>query len=118
MCCSSRTDARVHALQSTFHVDVKNDENISFTKNNKHEMIARLNNNLKVLKAPIRINDVNIVDETNFSAYRNVLNRSYLYRIAVEQKQIHDEHEHTIPIEEVSRCFIIEYADSRQVNQY
>lgn len=115
VCCSSRTDARVHALQSTFHVDVKNDEKVSYTDSTKHEMIALLNSNLKGVKAAIRIQDVNIVNETNFSAFRNALDRSYLYRIAVKPKQIHDEHEHFIPIEEVDRCFIIEYAESRRV---
>lgn len=106
VCCSSRTDARVHALQSTFHVDVANEAKILITEDKKHDMIAGLNEKLKNLRAVIRIHDVEIVDETNFSAFRNVLDRSYMYRIAVKPK-VNDE-EYTIPIEELDRCYIIE----------
>lgn len=106
VCCSSRTDARVHALQSTFHVDVADAENATLTEDTKSEMISLLNYNLGILNAAIRINDVDIVSETNFSAYRNVLKRSYMYRFAIKPKG--NEDEFTIPIEEISRCFFIE----------
>lgn len=91
-------------------MDVTNAEEVLLTDDLKRDMIAQLNGNLNILNAPIRINDVDIVNNINFSAYRNVLNRSYMYRIAVK---IRDESkdEVMIPIEEVSRCFIIEYVE-------
>lgn len=110
VCCSSRTDARVHALQSTFHVDVKNQNEITFTDDIKRDMIAGLNGNLKILKAAIRINDVDIVDDKTFSAFRNVQCRSYMYRIAVKPKGTQDDL--VLPIEEISRCYIVEYVES------
>lgn len=106
VCCSSRTDARVHALQSTFHVDVLNEEKPKLNENTKSELTAALNSNLKIMRAAIRINDVEVVDETNFSAFRNVLDRSYLYRMAIKPKG--NEDEFTMPIEEIDRCYIIE----------
>lgn len=107
MCCSSRTDARVHAIHCTFHVDVPNDDrNVMLCDNKKREIIANLNENLMILRAAIRINDVEIVDTTNFEAHRNVTDRSYMYRIAV--KPVGKTGEFTIPIEEVDRCFVIE----------
>lgn len=99
--CSSRTDARVHALASTFHTDVK--LNIM---PNKPDLIAALNINLKLARAAIRINDAELVDSTNFMAHRNVEHRTYLYRIAVKPKG--KPGEFLVPIEEVDRCFFIE----------
>lgn len=108
--CSSRTDARVHALQSTFHVDVPNiDENALLCDDKKCEMIANLNGNLNILRAAIRVSDIEIVDQTNFEAYRNVAQRSYMYRIAI--KPTGKIGEFNIPIEEIDRCFIIEYVE-------
>lgn len=74
---------------------------------NKREMIANLNDNLKILRAAIRISDIEIVDPANFEAHRNVTERSYMYRIAV--KPAGQIGELCIPIEEVDRCFFIEY---------
>lgn len=108
VCCSSRTDARVHALHSTFHVDVPNpDGNATLCDNKKSEIITNLNYNLNILRAAIHVNDVEIVDASNFEAYRNVAERSYMYRIAV--KPTSKSGEFNIPIEEVDRCYIIEY---------
>lgn len=112
MVCSSRTDARVHALHSTFHVDVPNiDENALLCDDKKYEMIANLNGNLNILRAAIRISDIEIVDQTNFEAYRNVAERSYMYRIGV--KPTGRIGEFNIPIEEIDRCFIIEYVGKK-----
>lgn len=111
--CSSRTDARVHALQSTFHVDVPHAvENASLCDEKKSEIIANLNGNLNILRAAIRINDIEIVDKTNFEAYRNVAKRSYMYRIAI--KPTGKIGEFDIPIEEVDRCFVIEYVEMKK----
>lgn len=107
MCSSSRTDARVHALHSTFHVDVSNNgESTLLCDDKKGQMIADLNGNLNILRAAIRVSDIEIVDQTNFEAYRNVDERSYMYRIAI--KPTAKAGEFNIPIEEVDRCFIIE----------
>lgn len=108
MCCSSRTDARVHALHSTFHVDVANtDGNVLHCAEKKREMIANLNDNLKILRAAIRVGDIEVVDRTNFEAHRNVIERSYMYRIAI--KPTAKLGEFNIPIEEVDRCYVVEY---------
>jgi len=106
VCCSSRTDARVHALTTSFHADVEADTNCSF-ETLKLELLAALNVNLKYNRAAIRINDVELVDEANFMAHRNVENRKYLYRIAVKRapSKIGD---FIVPIEEVSRCYFIQ----------
>lgn len=107
--CSSRTDARVHGLHSTFHVDVEHEgrlDDVALSDTVKSQIISTLNDSLKVAKAAIRVNEVEIVDETNFMAYRNVKDRSYLYRIAVKPNAKTDEF--NIPIEEIDRCFFIE----------
>lgn len=105
MCCSSRTDARVHALNTTFHADVE-DTNRSF-ETLKPELLAALNVNLKYNRAAIRINHVELVDEANFMAHRNVENRKYLYRIAVKRDSSKIDNL-TVPIEEVDRCYFIQ----------
>lgn len=72
----------------------------------KPELIAALNMNLKYARAAIRINDAEIVNETNFMAHRNVENRKYLYRIAIKRKSKNGDL--IFPIEEVDRCYFIE----------
>lgn len=104
--CSSRTDARVHALQSTFHVDVPKG-NALFCDDKKSEMITNLNYNLNNLSAAIHVNDIEVVDASNFEAHRNVAQRSYMYRIAI--KPTAKLGEFNIPIEEVDRCYVVEY---------
>lgn len=97
----------MHALQSTFHVDIPDvDENTVLHDDKKFEMIADLNENLKVLRAAIRIGDIEIVNRTNFEAYRNVDKRSYMYRIGI--KPTGKNGEFNVPIEEIDRCFFIE----------
>lgn len=107
MCCSSRTDARVHALTSTFHVDVNEDiYQKDFLENKKFEMIATLNNNFKYQRAAIRINDIGIVNKNTFMAFRNVESRTYVYRIAITPAN--KPSAIVLPIEMLDRCFIIE----------
>lgn len=108
--CSSRTDARVHALQSTFHVDVPNNDSKGsalLCNDKKSEMITNLNYNLNNLSAAIHVNDIEVVDASNFEAHRNVAQRSYMYRIAI--KPTAKLGEFNIPIEEVDRCYVVEY---------
>ncbi|XP_055310398.1 tRNA pseudouridine synthase-like 1 [Sitodiplosis mosellana] len=105
VCCSSRTDARVHALSSTFHIDVDREQ--LYGEEEKYEIIAALNDNLKWQKAAVRINAINLVDENSFEAYRNVENRTYLYRLAVQWRGKPKEP----PIEEIDRCFVVEDCD-------
>ncbi|XP_031622428.1 tRNA pseudouridine synthase-like 1 [Contarinia nasturtii] len=106
--CSSRTDARVHAIHSTFHFDVKQSgTKLQLeTENEKMEIIATLNENLKYQNAAIRISDINRVDEKTFSAFRNVESRSYMYRIAITSRNKRGEC--IVPIEEVDRCYFVE----------
>lgn len=70
-------------------------------------MITNLNYNLNNLRAAIHVNDIEIVDASNFEAHRNVAQRSYMYRIAI--KPTAKNGEFNIPIEEVDRCYVIEY---------
>lgn len=107
--CSSRTDARVHALASTFQIDIPNDVEVD-----TDEMLTELNERLRHHKQSIRINDIEIVNNEQFSAFRNVLSRSYLYRIAIQKKSEMCEHlvnynEAFFPIEEVDRCYFIKF---------
>lgn len=105
--CSSRTDARVHAINSTFHVDVEEDCNLKISSDiDKFKMIATLNDNLKFQRAAIRVNEIDVVDENTFMAHRNVESRTYLYRLAIIPKKKPDDF--AIPIEIVDRCVIIE----------
>lgn len=107
--CSSRTDARVHALASTFQIDIPND--VEFDTD---EMMTEFNEKLTHLKHTIRINDIEIVNSEKFSAFRNVVSRSYLYRIAIRKKSELNTHlmnhnEALFPIEEVDRCYFIKF---------
>lgn len=109
VCCSSRTDARVHALESMFHVDVDQNGTFNATQfdDEKYRMIASLNENLRIHNASIRVNDVDLVDKNTFMAYRNVESRTYLYRIAVPHGDKPND-QFTTPIELVDRCFVVE----------
>lgn len=111
--CSSRTDARVHALASTFQIDIPNDVEVD-----TDEMTTELNEKLRQHKQSIRINDIEIVNNEQFSAFRNVLSRSYLYRIAIQKKSELNTHllnhnealfPNAFPIEEVDRCYFIKF---------
>lgn len=107
--CSSRTDARVHALASTFQIDIPNDVEV-----NTDEMMTELNEKLIHLKQSIRINDIEIINNEKFSAFRNVVSRSYLYRIAIQKKselntQVMNHNQALFPIEEVDRCYFIKF---------
>lgn len=105
--CSSRTDARVHALNSTFHVDVTDPRDEPF-ETAKYEMMAVLNENFKYARGAVRVNDIEIVDATKFEAHRNVESRTYMYRIAIAPND--SECDEIFPIEEVNRCHIIRLA--------
>lgn len=88
-------------------MDVPNtNENVVHCDDKKREMIAKLNGNLKIMGAAIRIGNIEVVDQSNFEAYRNVDARSYMYRIAI--KPPGKLGEFNVPIEEVDRCYIIE----------
>lgn len=65
-----------------------------------------MNDNLKYQGASIRINDVELVDQNTFMAYRNVKSRKYLYRLAITPKT--KPSDVTVPIEIIDRCFVIE----------
>lgn len=89
-------------------MDVPNvDANAALCDDKKLVMIANLNENLKILRAAIRIGDIEIVNHTNFEAHRNVNERTYMYRIAIKSTPPKNG-EFNIPIEEVDRCYFIE----------
>lgn len=105
---SSRTDAGVHALNTTAHIDL---ELNSYPPHHPNEITQKLNNSLRY--EPIRILRTKLVDNT-FSARRDAITRTYLYRLAVA-KQLHSKEisikhaQHTmfIPIEEYDRCYFM-----------
>lgn len=108
VCCSSRTDARVHALSSSFHFDWQH----SNEKLDIEYLLEKLNTKLNHAGAGIRVNNIEAVDADNFMAYRNVAFRSYLYRIAVRKRNIEqqiDPNEIGFPIEETDRCYFMKY---------
>lgn len=106
VCCSSRTDARVHALSSKFHVDLENDIERPI---DAAVMIEKLNRKLRAIHASIRVLDVEMVDPNVFMAHRNVARRKYLYRIAVKTKKptIGHQQDDFFPVEEIDRCYIL-----------
>lgn len=106
VCCSSRTDARVHALSSNFHVDLDQEGKQPI---DAETMITKLNNKLETFHAPIRVLDVEMVDPNIFVAYRNVSKRHYLYRLAVKSNASRATNDEImLPIEELDRCFFFE----------
>lgn len=110
---SSRTDAGVHALHSTVHVDL-------VRRNGKlyHEAAVALvlNRYFFAERLPVRIHSAEHVPDT-FHARFSAKSRTYLYRLAIAKPGIDLPSElttysvaHTkyIPIEEVDRCYFIQ----------
>lgn len=107
-----RTDAGVHALQSTVHVDL-------VRRNGKqyHETAVALVLNRFFFgeRLPIRVISAQHVPLT-FHARFSAISRTYLYRIAtakqgqcpLELMNYSVAHTKYIPIEEIDRCYFIQ----------
>lgn len=107
---SSRTDAGVHALQSTVHVDLERANGQPYDPN---VITYLLNRNFYHSSNHIRVLNSIIVPDTFHCRY-NAKSRSYVYRIAVAKENINPEIDvkahyfNYIPIEEIDRCYFIQ----------
>lgn len=109
---SSRTDAGVHALHSTVHVDLARRNNKQY-----HESAITLVLNRFFFKErlPVRILSAEHVPE-DFHCRYNAISRSYMYRIAtpklgmcpLELQTLAQCHTKFVPIEELDRCYFIQ----------
>lgn len=108
-----RTDAGVHALHSTVHVDL---ESYNGTPLDTCRMTTAINRYFYKAQLPIRILNTRIVPET-FHCRFNAIGRTYLYRLAIlkTDNDISDalkvgdkKHYAYIPIEELDRCFFVQ----------
>ncbi|XP_050305137.1 tRNA pseudouridine synthase A [Anthonomus grandis grandis] len=103
---ASRTDADVHALNTTCHFDIYRPTKIILEPSN---IIYELNLYFRKKKAPIRILNCKVVPP-NFRVNANIASRTYLYRIAVGKYgdcAIQSPLLHFIPIEELRRRYFI-----------
>lgn len=98
---SSRTDAGVHAIQNTAHVDIDH-----YDQFRTEYLIKVLNRVYHENKLALRISNVRQVSN-EFNARRFVMLRTYLYRLAVAKSDtLRDVPILTdIPISEVQRCY-------------
>ncbi|XP_065359712.1 tRNA pseudouridine synthase-like 1 [Calliphora vicina] len=108
---SSRTDAGVHALHSTLHVDLQRYDGNPY---NASSMIGVLNRTLDKQSLAIRVLNTRIVPNTFHCRY-SAKGRTYLYRIAVAKQGICEagslknrNFEAYLPVEELDRCFFVQ----------
>lgn len=104
---SSRTDARVHALQTTFLVGLEQ-KNETDPPYKASAITYALNKKFKYTNEGIRVIHTEIMDDPTFKPFQNIASRTYLYRIAVRKntqpsKEVTDVNYYR-PIEEENRC--------------
>ena len=105
---SFRTDAGVHALQSSVHVDLQKVGGGYFHPSN---ITIALNHHFHEKWLPIRIINTIRIPETFHCRY-NAKSRTYLYRLAVIKRDTEEDFEghHYLryqPIEELDKCYFI-----------
>uniref|UniRef100_A0A336LWW1 CSON015638 protein n=1 Tax=Culicoides sonorensis TaxID=179676 RepID=A0A336LWW1_CULSO len=115
---SSRTDAGVHAISTTLHVDLERPDKKAY---NPHYITSYLNTTFYKHQIPIRINSTLLIpaDFPNFHCRHSAVGRSYLYRLAVpkpnEQSAVSKRDKNFsnrfIPIEEIDRCYFLQNAN-------
>ncbi|XP_075162339.1 tRNA pseudouridine synthase-like 1 isoform X1 [Haematobia irritans] len=109
---SSRTDAGVHALHTTLHVDLQRQDGRPYCV---ETVTGVLNRTLYKQGLAIRVLKTRIVPD-NFHCRYNALGRTYLYRIAVAKKGItgsdlkNKHFEAYLPVEEIDRCHFLHLA--------
>ncbi|XP_037043659.1 tRNA pseudouridine synthase-like 1 isoform X2 [Bradysia coprophila] len=103
---SSRTDAGVHALNSTVHVDLHSRSGNPFTES---WITFVLNKCFDRQNQQIRVNKTEIVPDT-FHARFSAKRRTYLYRLAVAKRTVaSDEKVNSfVPIDEIDRCYFVQ----------
>ncbi|XP_054731892.1 tRNA pseudouridine synthase-like 1 [Anastrepha obliqua] len=106
---SSRTDAGVHALHSTLHVDLQRRNSKPFDPTTITCVLNRL---LQKNGFPIRVLSTQQVPDTFHCRY-NARGRNYLYRFAVAKNgNSHTDrlknHDVFMPVEELDRCYFLQ----------
>ncbi|KAI8126313.1 hypothetical protein FF38_09129 [Lucilia cuprina] len=108
---SSRTDAGVHALHSTLHVDLQRYDGNPY---DVKSMVGVLNRTLDKQNLAIRVLNTRIVPDTFHCRY-DALARTYLYRLAVAKEGISETEglknrnfEAYLPVEELDRCYFLQ----------
>ncbi|CAG9760000.1 unnamed protein product [Ceutorhynchus assimilis] len=100
---ASRTDAGVHALNTTCHFDLHRPVESVYEPN---QLTYRLNKFMAYKEVPIRILDTKLVPD-DFHCRQNAVSRTYLYRLIIGR---HDQEKlnscsHFMPIEEHNRAY-------------
>uniref|UniRef100_A0A034VXN8 tRNA pseudouridine synthase n=1 Tax=Bactrocera dorsalis TaxID=27457 RepID=A0A034VXN8_BACDO len=108
---SSRTDAGVHALHSTLHIDLERHNSEPYETANITSILNRM---LHKNALPIRVLSTQQVPNTFHSRY-HARGRTYLYRFAVAKNGITDtdrlknqNFKAFIPVEEIDRCLFLQ----------
>lgn len=108
---SSRTDAGVHALHSTLHIDLERHNSKPYETAN---ITSTLNRMLVKNALPIRILSTQQVPN-NFHSRYHARGRTYLYRFAVAKNGSNDtdrlknqNFKAFIPVEELDRCLFLQ----------
>ncbi|KAH8301946.1 hypothetical protein KR044_001242, partial [Drosophila immigrans] len=118
---SSRTDAGVHALHSTIHVDLERSDGKPYDPTT---LTGVLNRTLDKHKLAIRVLSTRRVADTFHCRY-HATGRTYLYRVAVARNPAEaapDEasnrsslknksYEAFLPVDEIDRCYFLQNAD-------
>lgn len=104
----SRTDAGVHALHSTVHVDLQRYDSSTFDTST---ITSKLNRYLYNHGMQIRVLST-IKVPNDFHCRYNAIGRTYMYRFAVakssDNSSKHNRDEAFVPIEEIDRCYFIQ----------
>ncbi|XP_068142316.1 tRNA pseudouridine synthase-like 1 [Drosophila tropicalis] len=110
---SSRTDAGVHALHSTVHVDLERYDGQPYALTT---LTGVLNRTLDKQRLPIRVLSTELVPDSFHCRY-HAIGRTYLYRFAVARNSPVDDgklknrgYEAFIPVEELDRCYFLQAA--------
>ncbi|KAH1009118.1 hypothetical protein HUJ04_001529 [Dendroctonus ponderosae] len=105
VCMASRTDAGVHALNTTCHFDFCQP---FYAILEPDAITLRLNKFFVKSDNPIRILSTKIVPD-DFHCRYNAISRTYLYRIIIEEKKQDNDLTATyfMPIEETNRAFYV-----------
>ncbi|XP_037722928.1 tRNA pseudouridine synthase-like 1 [Drosophila subpulchrella] len=108
---SSRTDAGVHALHSTVHVDLERPNGQPYDND---ILVGVLNRTFDKQRLPIRVLSSQLVDDSFHCRY-HATGRTYLYRFAVAKdppaadKNLRNKaYEAFIPVEEIDRCYFLQ----------